>query len=68
MSEQNGKVCANCRHCIRKVLSEEEHSRVIGCVCEIDEHYIGYVECMEGWCRHWAKEKKDERQGIVFKQ
>lgn len=29
------------------------------CYCDIDNHYIGYIECMEGWCRHWAKERGD---------
>lgn len=60
MSVENGKVCCNCRHCIRKVISEEEHSRVIGCVCEISEKCLGYVQVMEGWCRHWSKEREKE--------
>ena len=25
--------------------------------CEIDDHYIGYVEFFEHWCRRWAKER-----------
>lgn len=53
MSQDNGKVCCNCRHNIRQ--SKENH---IECHCDIDNHYIGYVECMTGWCRHWAKERK----------
>ena len=57
MSEQNGKVCCNCQHCIRFLTSEGEHSQV-GCVCEIDEHYIGYVECMEHWCKQWSNERE----------
>lgn len=25
-------------------------------VGEIDNHTIGYIECMTGWCRHWARD------------
>ena len=58
MSEENGKVCCNCRHNIRKreVMFQETF---INCYCDIDNHYIGYIECMEDWCRHWAKERGD---------
>ena len=56
MSVENGKVCCNCRHCIRV----ERPHEFISTYCEIDGmRYIGYVECMEGWCRHWAKERKE---------
>lgn len=56
MSVENGNVCCNCRHCIR-----EWNKETLFCSlhCEVDGHYIGYVECHEGWCRHWAKEKED---------
>ena len=63
MSDQNGKVCCNCRHCKRENLNG--YTRVY---CEIDGWALNYVKIMLGWCKHWAKEKKDERQGIVFKQ
>ena len=53
MSVENGKVCCNCRHNIRK--SKKDY---IECHCDIDNHYIGYVACMEYWCRHWATDKK----------
>lgn len=52
MSEENGKVCCNCRHNNRTPKQD-----YIECSCDIDNHYIGYTECMTGWCRHWAKEK-----------
>lgn len=52
MSVENGKVCCNCRHCIR--IGDWE------CECQEDGHYIGYVECMEGWCRHWATDEKQK--------
>ena len=55
MSEKNGKVCCNCRHNIRK-----GEIGSIECYCDIDNHYIGYIDTFEHWCRHWAKEKKNE--------
>ena len=48
MSDES-KVCCSCRRCIR------DGGRTY---CEVDGHYIGYVECLEGWCRHWARDKK----------
>lgn len=54
MSEKNGKVCCNCTHNIRTgEIGERE------CHCEIDGHYIGYIACMEDWCRHWATDAKE---------
>ena len=54
MSEINGKVCCNCRHNIRTgKIGERE------CYCEIDGHYIGYIACFEGWCKHWATDAKE---------
>lgn len=47
------RCCCNCRHNIRR----GEGAR-INCYCEIDWHYIGFLECFEGWCKHWAKDKK----------
>lgn len=57
MSVDNGKVCCNCRHNIRT--GEIDN---IQCHCEIDGSYIGYVQCMEHWCRHWSKEKTENEQ------
>lgn len=54
MSVENGKVCCNCRHDIRT----KDKSGDIKNTCDIDGSYIGYVRCMTGWCRHWAKEKE----------
>lgn len=51
MSEENGKVCCNCRHNIRTGGIEKV------CHCELDGHRIGYIECMTGWCRRWAEER-----------
>ena len=60
MSVENNKVCCNCRHNIRKreVMFRETF---INCYCNIDNHYIGHTECMEGWCRRWSKEKEQEQ-------
>ena len=56
MSAENGKVCCNCRHCIRQF----GDTGLCQTYCEIDNHYIGYVKCHEGWCRHWSKERREE--------
>jgi len=55
MSIENGKVCCNCRHDIRT----KDKDGDIKNTCDIDGSYIGYVKCMTGWCRHWAKERKE---------
>ena len=51
MSEKNGKVCCNCRHNIRTLNCTDWSVKLN---CEIDGHYIGYNECMTGWCRRWS--------------
>lgn len=53
-ARMNEKVCCNCRHNIRK---KDKDGR-IECECDIDNSYIGYVQCMESRCKHWAKEKE----------
>lgn len=45
--------CVNCRHNIR--IPKKTY---VECRCEIDNHYIGYVDCFEHWCRRWAKDHK----------
>ena len=57
MSEENGKVCCNCRYCVRRLAP---YSTAITCKCDIDDSYISYEKCMSGWCRHWAKDKEAE--------
>ncbi len=47
--------CVNCGHNIR----DEEGN----CVCELDDHTIGYVENFEFWCRRWKKDHKFD--GVV---
>ena len=66
MSVENGKVCCNCRHNIRTTFDGNTSYNCginTSCHCEIDGHSIGYVECHEGWCRRWAKEKKWDKEG-----
>ena len=58
MSEK--RCCCNCRRCLR--IEEKGHTNTY---CKIDGHYIGYVQCFEGWCRHWASDEKYwEEKGI----
>lgn len=45
----SARKCVNCR---RRILDNRGNSH-----CEIDGHYIGYLECFDGWCRHWATDK-----------
>lgn len=56
MSAENGKVCCNCRHDIR--MEDEKYGTV--CYCEVRKYNMSYMQVMEGWCRHWAKEKEGE--------
>ena len=57
MSAENGKVCCNCRHCIR---IEDKKYNTVYCQCDIYDRYLSYAEVMDGWCRRWAKEQEDE--------
>ena len=57
MSVETGKVCCNCRHCIRKW--EDGYCR---CRCEVSGEYLGYVRVMEGWCRHWSRERRTDEE------
>jgi len=45
------RVCCNCRHNQRSDLPEG-----IECFCDLDGRWMGYVETMTGWCRHWASD------------
>lgn len=53
--EGKDRVCCNCRHNKRMPKGTN-----IQCRCDIDGHYIGYVECFDCWCRHWAKDPWQE--------
>ena len=54
MSEENGKVCCNCRHNIREGKGADIH-----CRCDVTGDYLGYVRVMTYWCRHWSKERDE---------
>ena len=56
MSVENGKVCCNCRRCIR--IADSNNNSYIHCYCEVKKRYISYFQVMEGWCRHWATDEK----------
>lgn len=52
------RVCCNCGN----------NTRIKDCtgfvrknVCEYDGHRIEYAECLESWCRHWCRDKKDSK-------
>jgi len=49
----SNRKCVNCRH--NKRIPRKTY---IECRCDIDDHYIGYVECFEYWCKRWAKDHK----------
>ena len=42
------RVCCNCRN--RKA------SEIVS-KCMIDGHYIGYLQCFDNWCLHWASDE-----------
>ena len=48
------KCCCSCRNNIRT------HDKVWGCVChcEIDGHYIGYVNNFDTVCEEWEKDNE----------
>ena len=58
MSEENGKVCCNCRHCIRTNVNNYVTCKsYVMCHCDIDGSWLAYVTVMTHSCRHWSREK-----------
>lgn len=53
------RVCCNCRHNIRE---KDKKYKVIICRCEVKNIYLSYATVMEGWCKHWAKEKQEVKK------
>ena len=58
-NEVRKRCCCNCDH--RMV--DKDH-------CDIDGHYIGYLECFYDWCRKWKGKKykkmfREERHGVA---
>ena len=56
MSVETGKVCCNCRHCIRN--RDEKYDMTV-CRCEKYDRYLSYAEIMS-WCK--ARKEKDEKE------
>lgn len=40
---------------IRNILIDEGQRNSLKYGFILDNHYIGYVECMTGWCRRWRR-------------
>lgn len=59
MSAENGKVCCNCRHCIRE---RNEETLYTECHCEISGVYLNYRSVMGNWCRHWASDEENWKE------
>lgn len=53
--EGEDRVCCNCGHNIRT-----PQKTYIDCNCDIDGHYIGYIDNFDCWCRHWARERRND--------
>lgn len=53
MNKERKRVCCNCGNCIRYPTKDG-----IRCRCAINDHYIGYLQCFEHWCRRWKRERK----------
>ena len=51
--KERKRVCCNCGNNIRK-----KEGEIFVCYCQIDGHYIGYLENFVHWCRRWKKEVK----------
>lgn len=49
----SNRTCVNCGHNKRIPMRT-----YIECRCDLDNHYIGYVECFVHWCRHWKRDRK----------
>lgn len=60
MADERKRCCCNCGRNIRQ--GTEKYGIV--CKCEIDGHYIGYIENFEGWCRRWTKGENDGKDRI----
>ena len=48
------RVCCSCGHNIK----DDKDRRI----CEIDTHYIGYLECFDNWCKHWKRDRKWDKK------
>lgn len=56
MSVDNGKVCCNCKHCIR---SRDEKYDMIVCHCDVHKMYLSYAQVLGSVCSEWGREEGD---------
>jgi hypothetical protein len=64
--EGKARVCCSCRHNKRIPNGTD-----MQCKCDIDGHYIGYIECFDCWCRRWQRREEPipdgpDEEKIVF--
>ena len=52
-----GKIPRCCMTCDRNKRTEDPAGG-IDCICEVDGHYIGYLESDTHSCRHYALDKR----------
>lgn len=45
------RCCCNCGNCRRVTKGNHKEN-----YCDIDGHYIGYIDTFEGWCKRWKKD------------
>ena len=48
--------CVSCGHNIRTQNGE--------CHCDLDNRYIGYIQCFEYWCKHWKRDRKWDKKYV----
>lgn len=46
--EDSEVVCCSCVHNIRRPVKGDSE-----CYCALDNHYIGYIQCMSCYCDEW---------------
>lgn len=51
------RYCCNCGNCIRI-----DKGTYIQNKCAIDNHYIGYLQAFDGWCRRWKRDRKWDKE------
>lgn len=64
MMDRN-RCCCNCRHCIR---IRNKNGTYMHNECEIDKHYIGYVDTFCCWCHRWASVASVKNTNIEKKE
>lgn len=51
--EDSEVVCCSCVHNIRRPVTGSLARTE--CYCALDNHYIGYIQCMSCYCDHWKQ-------------